>query len=120
MAKWEYCKIVNLSRPVTEEERQELEAQDLEFRFSVTGDTIAAHRGDLVFLQSDQLDQELERIPVLNTGQKIAELGLEGWELVSHTMLLHPVGAEVFYLKRPAPEPRKSAGAMRSAKSSQG
>lgn len=82
MIKWEYCQlIVNRADPDNATSKQ------------------------LVFLKIDKVDVR----PIRSVTQSIAELGLEGWELVSHTQFQTVVEnfvnglpvTEFFTFKRP-------------------
>ncbi len=84
MTQWEYCQlVVNRGSPDNHDSKQ------------------------LVFLKLDEMDVR----PIKSVSRAIAQLGLEGWELVSHTqsqtVVTSSIGGfpwtEFFTFKRPLP-----------------
>ncbi len=101
MPRWEYCTLNVLTRKVSDKDRQDLEEMGLgettflEIRSGETWVRI----GTLIFLGSPD-----EAQPVPKVGVKIAELGRDGWELVSHIEVTTPTKAESYTFKRPLSE----------------
>lgn len=93
MVKWEYCRIIWIIHDVSEQEQATLRKQGFLKAFKLNEDIVTG--GYLKFLGTEK---EVERITDL--GERIAQLGLEGWELVTHTPVISPANIEFFYLKR--------------------
>jgi hypothetical protein len=98
MARWEYCRIDWMVRETSEHDTQDLEQGGLQpvVRSIGDGETLVM-LGNVYFLRT------AERVAITDLSSAITQLGLDGWELVSHTELQHPAQIEMFYFKRQIP-----------------
>lgn len=94
MPKWEYCQVVWKVSSVSDAQKRELEEEGFEGLIKLEGEITVARLGYLKVLGSSD---ELEKIVDLEN--TIAQLGRDGWELVSHTQVTAPT-IQVFYFKR--------------------
>lgn len=103
MTKWEYCSITNLSEPAQPEEIEQLKASGFAGTFKDVGDETVATLILLTFFKPspDGTEANHEQKTIQNASSMVAQLGLEGWEMVSYAQLHKPMGAEVLYFKRP-------------------
>ena len=100
MTKWEYCFVIWAVRTL-EEVVPELASLEENGKLAI------AREGSSIFAKSGLLrvcgsSEPVENITDLH--DKMAELGLDGWELVSHTDLISHSGHQAFYFKRPIEE----------------
>lgn len=99
MAKWEYCKLVWQTRVTADKEEVAALAQsDQTLTIQKVGQEYLVMGGALIFLNPFQSE---DPEPILSLSSAIPQLGLEGWELVSHSVAAPPDGWETFYFKRP-------------------
>ena len=101
MIEWEYCHLILYTYRIATSERADLEGQG--FQVTDSGSQLIAKKGFVFFCGNADPGQ-----PVASLNNAIAELGREGWEMVSHSHLDQGSGkkAQSFYFKRPrAPEP---------------
>ena len=97
MTKWEYCQLNWLVRLATSKEEAEALSQ-LGYSVQELDDGYLIKGGALGFLNPFQ---EFA-VTISSLEQVVNELGLDGWELVSHTVVPVPVpGMEVYFFKRP-------------------
>ena len=96
MIEWEYCHLILYTYRIADSEQSELEGQGFQVTSSGTG--LIAKRG-FVFVCGGAEPGK----PVVSLNKTIAELGHEGWEMVSHSHLDQGPGkkAQSFYFKRP-------------------
>lgn len=97
-AQWEYCQIAWMARRASDAERLALENDGFEGLIVTEGEVHVAKLGWLSFLGSSQEAEE-----VVNLGDRMAQLGQDGWELISHVEVTSPTTREVFHFKRVAP-----------------
>jgi hypothetical protein len=97
MTKWEYCQIARNTHVLPAEERDGLESL-LQMGASAT----TMETGDIVVSMTTLRFFGKAGSPEIqkNFGDTIARLGLEGWELVSHTEITRPTVMECYDFKR--------------------
>lgn len=95
MTEWEYCHLILYTYRVAASERVDLESQG--FQVTDSGSQMIAKKGFAFFCGSADPGK-----PVASLNNAIAELGREGWEMVSHNHLDQGPGkrAQSFYFKR--------------------
>jgi hypothetical protein len=96
---WEYCQIRYLVRDITAEEEQHLQTAGfagdvLHESDPVDGPLIIVRQGTLRLLSRPREESEA----FTDLGAVVTRLGLEGWELVSHS---HAGSNATLYFKRP-------------------
>lgn len=100
MGKWEYCCITWTTSTVSDDAKQEMQKSGFEGTFykEDNGDNTVTS-GFLLFLKATDSPQEFK--PITGLSSNLARLGIEGWELVSHTET-RQLGTiqETYYLKR--------------------
>ena len=95
MPEWEYCHVAWKVRQISDAQERELEEQGFEGLIETEEETTVARLGYLNFLGCAEKPQAI--VELENT---IAQLGRDGWELVSHTQITSPTAVQVFYFKR--------------------
>ena len=95
MKKWEYCQIVWMIRSIRREEKEEMLRAGFDGEFIDSGDLLVARRGFVALAGSD------ESKTITSLAGTLRELGLDGWELVSHAEITEPAIAQNLWLKRP-------------------
>ncbi len=96
MQQWEYCRILWSVCHGSQQERQEFEAPRLNATITELEDgRVAIMHGLLRHLGVGE-----DRV-ITNVHEEIAQLGLDGWEMVSHTEITTPTPIQIFYFKRP-------------------
>lgn len=100
MVKWEYCAITWTVRKVSDEERVNVQDVVPAGSFHEDDDGTVFLRIAQIYFMNDSGDGEAkEQFTSLNAAMR--KLGLDGWELVSHTESSRLPGSEMFYFKRP-------------------
>jgi hypothetical protein len=100
MTTWEYCRLVWSIRQANPADQRALaDYQILQEESAELGPLYVAAFGTLRFLGSGQ-----ERQRITDVDATIAQLGREGWELVSHTRTGDSPSTDTYYFKRPAIE----------------
>ena len=92
MTKWEYCVLLWMAAEVPEGINV---PSDFEFAVTEEDGCLRVHGGYLRFFRSPE-----EAQLITERGSTIAQLGLDGWELVSHTVRSDPIHQDVYYFKR--------------------
>lgn len=96
MERWEYCRLVWSIRKVEPDEKQALgDYTILQEESAEFGMFAVAAFGTLRFLGSGR-----ERQRISDVDATIAQLGEEGWELVSHTRHGDNPSSDTYYFKR--------------------
>ncbi len=100
MQKWEYCRVMCKVENVSEETRKIHERDNQEkIQFVQDGDVIIASQIIVNFMNSQA--EPIYQKKLIDTFE---QLGLAGWELISHSEVQQPTAIEVFYFKRPIEE----------------
>jgi hypothetical protein len=98
VTKWEYCRIIWIVRQITPEEATRLRSSS--FAGSVvTGEVTGMTMSCIGYLQTLTASGGKELV-ISDLAPTMAQLGLEGWELVSHGTVSVPIPADIFYFKR--------------------
>jgi hypothetical protein len=96
MTQWEYCRVEWKVSPISsDEEKRDLQEHGFKGKILEGEEVTLAAFGYLKFLGSSQEPEE-----ITNPDHAMAQLGRDGWELVSHTEITSPTEMEVFYFKR--------------------
>ena len=97
MAQWEYCRLVWSIRKLEKTDQQALgDYEVIQEESADMGNLLVATFGTLRFLGSGR-----ERQRITNSDETIAQLGRDGWELVSHTLTQGNPSTDIDYFKRP-------------------
>lgn len=97
MAQWEYCRLIWSIRKLDQHDQQALgDYEILKDESAEMGSLLVATFGTLRFLGSGR-----DRQRISNADETIAQLGREGWELVSHTLTEGNPSTDIYYFKRP-------------------
>jgi hypothetical protein len=97
MVQWEYCRLLWLVHEVRDETAERLRATEADIAIiDEPGPRALVASGELVFARTPEAVQ-----PVTDLHGTLTQLGLAGWELVSHTQVVQPTPVEAFYFKRP-------------------
>jgi hypothetical protein len=85
-------------RQITPEEATRLQSSSFEGSV-LTGEVTGMTMSCIGYLQMLAAQGGRELV-ISDLGPAMAELGLDGWELVSHTTVSVPIPADMFYFKR--------------------
>jgi len=96
MAKWEYCRLAWMTQQVSSEDAEDLRNNFLVKIIENPDVGAFVRRGTLKYIGSTKKAEVITEID-----DTIAQLGLEGWELVSHMESTDHVKFQVLYFKRP-------------------
>ncbi len=92
MTRWEYCEILWVTRSIADEEKERIATEHKHAVFKAIDDGLLAIYGYVFFLGPPQKEE-----PITDRSQTIAQLGRDGWELVSH---VDRGSAEILFFKR--------------------
>lgn len=95
---WEYCHIFWKTARISPKDRGSME-QDPSWKVITLGDQTVVAKGLLHFCSSSDAPTTFTDLWGM-----LAELGSDGWEVVSHTYIPDPISGEKFLLKRPLAE----------------